>query len=180
MARMALALAVIAAVAAPPAAAKSWYYPLVFDKPVATPGDTVSIRTAYTPWRYTAPPIPGGPDIDVYLLPVRLAGKVAREDARLVHVGQIHSDVRYRGVVEFKLPEIGPGEYTTALGNPIDFVSVPADYAEAAEAGGWVVAGPRALRVLATDDGLDDRLIGLGVVLGAAGGLLGIGYRRLR
>lgn len=182
MSRTALGAALTAIVLSlpPGAAAKSWYYPLVFDRESAAPGDSVRVRTAYTPWRYAAPPKPGGADIDVYLLPARLAGRVTRDDARLVRVGRIHADLRYRGVVEFKLPRIGPGEYTTALGNPIDFVSVPADFAEAAEADGWVVPGPRTLRVVAADDGFDGRLVGLGIVFGVAAGLLGVGYRRLR
>jgi hypothetical protein len=40
--------------------------------------------------------------------------------------------------------------------------------------------GPRVLRVLRGDEGVDSRLVGLGVVFGVAAGLLGVGYRRLR
>lgn len=173
------ALAALALTLPPVAAAKSWHYPLVFSREAAASGDTVRVRTAWTHRRYTAPPEPGGPAIEVYLLPNELAGKVTRDDPRLVHVGRIQADSGYRGVVEFAVPDVPPGDYTTALGNPIDFISVPADQGKAA-VGFGATRGPRVLRVLPREEGVDGRLVGLGIVFGVAAGLFGVGYRRLR
>jgi hypothetical protein len=178
MGRSLLALALLAAALVPNAAAKSWYYPLVFDKAVATPGEAISIRTAYTPRRYIAPPTPGGPAIDVFLVPAEIAGTVTRGDRRLLFVGRIQADVGYHGVVRFKLPDVAAGDYATALGNPVEFISTPADYGNGDAFG--VTRGPRVLTVLPKENGVDAPLIGLGIVLGAAAGLFGIRHRRLR
>jgi hypothetical protein len=123
----AVALAALALAAPLRAPAKGWYYPLVFNRAAAAVGDTVRVRTAWTPARYVAPPRPGGALIRVYLVRNEAAGEVRRDDPRLVPIGSIRADLRWRGVLAFRVPAVPPGEYTTALLTPGDFLSSRTD-----------------------------------------------------
>lgn len=96
------------------AAAKSW--PSVEFRPAAAkPGDLLSVRVSLTPQHYVAPPRPGGPRIEIVLVPARLAASVTSVDEPgVVRAAVIRTDINWRGAATFRLPELPAGRYVGA------------------------------------------------------------------
>jgi hypothetical protein len=88
---------------------------LEFRPSVAEPGDIVTARVSLTPGGYVAPPRPGGPRVEVVLVPARLARIVSSADEDgVVHVATIQADVNWRGTTTFRVPDLPAGRYVGA------------------------------------------------------------------
>ena len=88
---------------------------LEFQPPAAEPGELVTARVDLTPAHYVAPPRPGGPRIEIFLVPIRLARTVnSPDEPGVVHAVSIRADANWRGVASFRVPDVPAGRYAGA------------------------------------------------------------------
>ena len=94
--------------------AKSWPT-LEFGRAKAQPGDRVAVRISLTPGNYVTPPRPGGPRVEIVLVPARLARTVnSVSDPGVVRVAVVHADLNWRGRAVFRVPDLAAGRYVGA------------------------------------------------------------------
>ena len=88
---------------------------LTLSRTLASPGESI---TAYEPT--PAWTVPKG--IDVYLVPVALSPEAPLhaipKSRRLVRLGPLGIDRRHRFAITFRVPNVPPGDYTTAFWCP--------------------------------------------------------------
>jgi hypothetical protein len=85
---------------------------LLFSTTRAPPGSLVTVRTA---GEGALPDIPSGsPPLRVFLAPVDAAEQIqSPEDERLVLLGRLRVDREGNGNLQFRVPDVAPGEYVT-------------------------------------------------------------------
>jgi hypothetical protein len=99
------------ALAAVPAAAAKQNIIVVVEAGAAAPGDTITVRTSSTPRDYVPPPYPGGPRLEVLFVPFDRVLRASSWEPIATRVAVLPLDLRYRGTVSFRLPELPAGVY---------------------------------------------------------------------
>lgn len=111
---MLLAVIGTAGVVSSDSAGKRWPT-LEFRPSAAEPGEVVTARVELTPTHYVAPPRPGGPLIEIFLVPARLAKSVnSPDEPGVIRAVVIRADINWRGTASFRVPDVPAGRYVGA------------------------------------------------------------------